>query len=137
MAESVGSISIAQAVDMISPHSSASGDARVTYQEITPHAVALGLENDGSDWRYVQARLTHLFNSDLNDYEALMEKLDMIQRTEAEWNARTEEFMREELKYQEQKELQRKSRRLILSNVAADAEEDDIRSFFAEHGFCV
>lgn len=99
-------------------------------KEIVPYAVALRLESAGSKWEDVQGWSKYLFSDGPDGHEAQEQKEEMIKRENEKLDIIIKHVLEEELRHREVEDKQRLPCRLIVSNLAADTDEEAVRTFF-------
>jgi hypothetical protein len=102
-------------------------------KEIAPYAVALQLEKAGCDWEGVSQFTAYIFSSGLNGYKAQQEKERVAKQANDNLNEVIQQFLEDEETSRAVEDTARLPRRLIVTNIAADAQEDDIFKMFASH----
>jgi hypothetical protein len=102
-------------------------------KEWVPYAVALQLEKAGCDWEGAALFTAYLFSSGLNGYKAQQEKGHVIRQANDTLNGAIQQFLEDEKASRAVEDTKRLPRRLIVTNIAADAQEDDIFEMFASH----
>ncbi|KAH7077097.1 hypothetical protein FB567DRAFT_534532 [Paraphoma chrysanthemicola] len=104
-------------------------------EPVKPYVIALLLEMGGCDWEYVMGWTTYLFSKGPNGHEARREKQKALDQASAELDVIIEHTLQEEARFAQAEEKDRVRRRLIVSNVATDAVEEDLKEFFYQSGF--
>jgi hypothetical protein len=102
-------------------------------KECVPYAVALQLEYAGCDWEVTAQYTAYLFSSDLDGYKAQQEKEYVIRQASDKHNEVIQQFIEEEEATRAAENTTSLHRRLIVTNIAADAQEDDVFKIFAPH----
>ncbi|KAF1845644.1 uncharacterized protein K460DRAFT_112107 [Cucurbitaria berberidis CBS 394.84] len=97
------------------------------YERSIPYAVALELEVMGFKWELVKGWTTYVFSAGLDGQVAQQHKNAIIKRAEEELSTIIQHTMKEELRYREVEERERLPGRIIVSNLAADAGEEDLK----------
>jgi hypothetical protein len=97
---------------------------------IIPYVVALQLEASGHKWEDAKAWATYLFSTGLDGHEAQQEKRLVVQRATEGLDRIIEEVMADEQRYHAVEHSTRMLRRLVVANLAADADEEDVVRFF-------
>jgi hypothetical protein len=97
---------------------------------IIPYVIALQLEKAGLPWEQLQSWTTYLFSAGFDGYEACRKKEKIVKQAEDQLNAMIKQALGDESKYLEAENLARLPCRLVVSNIAAGAEEDDLKEFF-------
>lgn len=97
-------------------------------EECIPYAIAIILENSGYNWEAAKGWTTYLFSNGLDGYHAQQQKEGMVKQATAELDRIIEEVTAEEIRYREIDEKKRLPCRVILSNIAVDAVDEDIRN---------
>jgi hypothetical protein len=92
--------------------------------------IALQLEEAGLPWEHLRGWTTYLFSSGLDGYRACQEKDKIVKQAAEELGAIIKQTLESEKRYQDAEDLARLPRRLIVSNIAAGADEDDLKEFF-------
>lgn len=106
-------------------------------KKIVPYTVALELEDAGFRWDKVQYWTTYLYSTGPGGYAVQQEKDNMVKRAIDQLEAVIQTCLEEEASYCQSEEKERRLCRLIVSNLAADADEEDIQLFFCRHKFSV
>ncbi|KAF2832152.1 hypothetical protein CC86DRAFT_462519 [Ophiobolus disseminans] len=104
---------------------------------IVPYFVAFQLEKAGCKWEEVKGWTTYLFSSGLDGYEAHLEKDRIVQQATEELDKTIRYTLGEVERYLGETSPARVSRRLIVSNLAADVGIQDLEEFFYRHRFVV
>jgi len=104
---------------------------------IVPYVIAMQLEIAGCEWQEAQGWTTFLFSSGLGGYKARQEKDRIVEQATEELDRIIRYTLGEEEAYQGKVSVARLPRRLIVSNIAADAGEEDLKEFFYRHRFVV
>lgn len=104
-------------------------------QRSIPYAVALGLEITGCEWEVVKGWTTYMFSSGLEGHVAQQQKNAMVKRATEELEIIIQHTLKEELRYRELDDKERLPGRLIVSNLAADADEEELRWVFYKERF--
>jgi hypothetical protein len=94
-----------------------------------PYAVALALENADCRWEDVNYWTEHLFSSGSNGYVAQQQKNDTIKQVEEELDALVQAVIQQEVQRRQTEETERLRCRITVSNIAADAGEEEVRLF--------
>jgi hypothetical protein len=102
-------------------------------KEYVPYAVALQLEKAGCDWERTAHFTAYLFSSGLDGYKAQQEKEHFIRQASDKHNEIIQQFVEEEKATRAAEDTTRLHRRLIVTNIAADAQQDDVFKMFASH----
>lgn len=100
-----------------------------------PSVVALQLEKTGCNWEQVKAWTEYLFSNGLNGYTAQKEKEAIIQRAELELEQTKEYVLSEEAVYRAAEEKASLPFRLLVTNIAADADEEELAVLFWDFRF--
>ncbi|KAH7072815.1 hypothetical protein BKA63DRAFT_515791 [Paraphoma chrysanthemicola] len=106
-------------------------------EPVKPYVIALILEMGGCNWEYVMGWTTYLFSKGPNGHEAQREKQKALDHASTELDVIIEHTLQEEARFVQLEEKDRLARRLIVSNVATDALEEDLKEFFYQFGFDV
>lgn len=101
--------------------------------DITPYIVALQFELAGLEWDKTRGWTTYLFSNGLDGHKACQEKEAIVQQATKELEMVIQQAMEEEMRYMSMDNKTRLSRRLVVSNIAAGAGEEDLREFFYGH----
>jgi hypothetical protein len=104
---------------------------------IAPYVIAIQLEVAGCEWEKAQGWTTLLFSSGLDGYRARREKDRIVKQAEEELAVIIQHTLQEEELYLSLGNNTRLPHRLIVSNIAADAGEEDLKEFFYGHRFVV
>jgi len=104
---------------------------------IISYVIAIELENEGCEWQIVQGWTTYLFGSGLDSHKACQEKHRIVQQAAEELDKIIRIALVEEEQYQGETSITRLPRRLLVSNIAADARIEDLEKFFYRHRFAV
>jgi hypothetical protein len=104
---------------------------------IVPYVVAIHLETAGSNWEKARGWTTYLFSSGLDGYEACQEKDRIVSQADEELENIIQQVLEEETVHQTVENKARRPRRLIVSNIAADASDEDLREFFYSFRFAM
>lgn len=102
-------------------------------KESLPYAVALQLEKAECDWEGVTQFTTYLFSNGPNGYQVQQEKERCIQQANDKLNEHYQQFLEDEKDFLAAEETARLRRCVVVTNIAADAEEDDICDELASH----
>jgi hypothetical protein len=102
-------------------------------KECVPYAVALQLENAGCDWEVIAQYTAYLFSDGLDGYKAQQEKEYVIRQASEKHYEVVAQFIEEEKAARAAENTTSLHRRLIVTNIAADAQEDDVFKIFAPH----
>jgi hypothetical protein len=97
---------------------------------LIPSVIALQLETAGVNSEEAQGWTEYLFGSGLNSHKKQQEKATVVAQAEKELDELIEYTLREEERYQRTENERRLPCRLIVSNIAADAAEEDLKEFF-------
>lgn len=100
--------------------------------EITPSVMALMLESTGCQWERVKGWTLYLFGGGIEEYRTKQER----EQTALEGKERLETTSAYALDKEEKQRTCGKSRlasRLILSNLAADADQESVSVFLSKH----
>lgn len=96
-------------------------------------AVALRLESGDVESEGAKGRFTQPFSNSMDEQEAKDEKTEMVKRENEKLETTIKYVLEEEKRYHTIEENKRLPARLILSNLAADADDKAIRIFFAKY----
>ena len=96
-------------------------------------AVALRLESRDVESEGAKGRFTQPFSNSMDEQEAKDEKAEMVKKENEKLEATIKYVLEEEKRYRKIEENKRLPARLILSNLAADADDKAIRIFFAKY----
>ncbi|KAF2630781.1 hypothetical protein BU25DRAFT_483544 [Macroventuria anomochaeta] len=103
--------------------------------EVIPYIVALQLGHSNSQWEHVQGWTTCLYSSGLNSYEAQKGKEVAVAHAEDALNKIISSVMEVEEISRRKAEETKLQRRLIVSNLAAGADEEEIERQFWKHRY--
>jgi hypothetical protein len=106
-------------------------------QHVIPYAVAIQLESARCKWVEANGWTTYLFNNILHGNEAQREKDSVVQRAKEELDAIIQDELEQERMYQIAEKSTRVPRRLVVSNIAADAGEEDLMLVFSDFRYDV
>jgi len=98
-------------------------------------AIALIMESADCGWEIAKGWTTYLYSSGLHGHSAHLAKKATVTQAREEVAKIAQGMIAAELEDPREEAKERLSCRLLVSNLAADAEEDDIREFFLLHGF--
>ncbi|KAF3052947.1 hypothetical protein E8E11_003933 [Didymella keratinophila] len=101
--------------------------------EAIPHAVALELELSGCDWAVVQGWTRCLFSSGLDSYRAQKEKEIAVVHAEEALQKTIASVMKVEEENRQKDEETKLQRRLIVSNLAAGADAEEMERQFWQY----
>lgn len=101
-------------------------------QEVVPYAIVLQLERAGAEWNKVQGWTEYLFSEGPNGHKEVAEKTRLIENAVADLDAVIEQTLKDEIVYRTTEEQAAVPCRLIVTNLAADADEDEIAYLFHE-----
>jgi hypothetical protein len=104
---------------------------------MAPYIMAIHLETADSSWEKALGWTTYLFSSGLNGYKACQEKDRIVSQANEELENIIQQVLEEETVHQTVENKARLPRRLIVSNIAADAGEEDLREFFYSFRFAM
>ncbi|KAF1943473.1 hypothetical protein EJ02DRAFT_421315 [Clathrospora elynae] len=104
-------------------------------KESIPYAVALRLESAGCKWEDVKGWITYLFSTGLHGHEAQKKKDEMIVRAEKDLKTTIKYVLEEEKRYRAIEDKERLPCRLIVTNLAADANEEELRVFLSKYNW--
>ncbi|KAF1920065.1 hypothetical protein BDU57DRAFT_508165 [Ampelomyces quisqualis] len=97
---------------------------------IAPYVIALQLEKAGLPWEQLRSWTTYLFSSGPDGHEACQEKDKIVQLATYELDAIIKQNLGDESRDLEAEHLARLPCRVVVSNIAAGADEDDLKEFF-------
>lgn len=97
---------------------------------VIPYVISLQLEKVGLPWEQLRSWTTYLFSSGLESHEACRKKEKIVKQADDQLNAIIKQALGDESNYLEAENLARMPCRLVVSNIAAGAEEDDLKKFF-------
>jgi hypothetical protein len=101
-------------------------------QKTLHYATALQLEKTGIKWETAQGWTTYLFSAGPSGHVAIHEKHQLIQEAETELDALIKQVLDEEAENWANEEKNRLPCRILLSNIAASADAEDIALFLSE-----
>lgn len=105
-------------------------------QEELCQTIVLQLENGGVDWRRIQGWTEYLFSAGPSGHEAIREAKrendEAVRAAEEELDAIIKQVLEEEAAYSAEQEKKLVHCRLIVSNIAAGADVDEVALFFSE-----
>ena len=102
-------------------------------KNIAPYVIALQLEIAGLPWEEVQGWTTYLFSDGFSNYKACQERDAIVKRANEELDKTIAQVTEESKHYLSIQNEARLPCRVIISNIAAGAEVEDIQEFF--HSF--
>lgn len=121
-------------LDIVDMHvSSVANHARcesVFDKAVVSCAIALQLEVAGLRWEEAQGWTTYLFSGSLDGHNARHNKDKIVNQATQELDKIIQDVLHEEKRYLNTESKIRQLRRLIVSNIAADASEEDLKEFF-------
>jgi predicted ribosome quality control (RQC) complex YloA/Tae2 family protein len=91
------------------------------------------LESGDVESEGAKGRFTQPFSNSMDEQEAKDEKTEMVKRENEKLETTIKYVLEEEKRYHTIEENKRLPARLILSNLAADADDKAIRIFFAKY----
>lgn len=103
--------------------------------EAVPYAVALELELSGCEWAVVQGWTQCLFSSGLNSYEAQQDKEIAVAHAEEALQEIVGTVLEAEEEHQRKDEQTKLERRLIVSNLAAGADVEEMERQFWQYRY--
>ena len=103
--------------------------------EIMPFIVALQLRRSNSQWEHVQGWTTCLYSAGLNSYEAQKGKERAVAHAEDTLNKIISSVMEVEEISRRKAEETKLQRRLIVSNLAAGADKEEMEHQFWKHRY--
>lgn len=106
-------------------------DSGISYK-LLYYATALQLEKTGIAWERSQGWTTYLFSASSKGYYALKEKHKLVEDAKRELDALIKQTIEEEAIYREQEEQVLRPCRLLLSNIAAGADMEEVAHVFSE-----
>lgn len=104
-------------------------------RKVIAHMIALLLENADCGWEVVKGWTTYLYSSGLDGHSAQAAKEAMVKRATEELANIIQGIGEIETECEKRDEKERLSCRLNVSNLAAGAEEEDVRDFFLLHDY--
>lgn len=110
-----------------SPNDSATYRVPQLDPEVKPYVVALVLEQAGLQWEHAQGWTTSLFSSGLNSYKAQRDKETAVLNAEHALKTIIHSVMGVEAGIMRKGEETKLQRQLIISNLAASADEQEMR----------
>ncbi|KAF2876835.1 hypothetical protein BDV95DRAFT_561684 [Massariosphaeria phaeospora] len=96
----------------------------------TPSQVALQLERAGYTWVKLATLTAVLFSTGVHGYKALRQEDMIVKQAHEELDKIVAQALEEEMTFRELDEKARLPCRIVVSNIAADAEMDDLLDFF-------
>ncbi|KAJ4344563.1 uncharacterized protein N0V89_012307 [Didymosphaeria variabile] len=96
------------------------------------YAAALQLEKAGVKWEIAQAWTAYLFSAGATGHDAVREKQQLVEEAKAELDALIKQVLDEEAAYWANQEKVLLPRRLLLSNISAGADAEEVASFLSE-----
>jgi hypothetical protein len=102
-------------------------------KNFVPYVVALQLEIAGLPWEELQGWTTYLFSEGFSSYKACQERDAIVKRADEELNETIAQVTEESKHYLSIQNKARLPCRVIISNIAAGAEVEDLQEFF--HSF--
>jgi hypothetical protein len=111
-------------------------------KELLPYVILLSLEAKRLPWEKLLAWTKYLFSSGARGYKAQQEQQAYIQREEAKLTKIIDEVSAEEASAEEAKrhaaaDKRHLLNRIIVTNVAAGAEVEDLQRVFYYYAFCM
>lgn len=103
--------------------------------EVIPYIIALELEQSGIQWEHARAWTTILYSSGLNSREAQQDKEAAVSHAEDALKTIIRSVMELEEKFRRKDEDSKLQRRLVVSNLAADADEEALGRQFWKHRY--
>lgn len=100
--------------------------------DVSHHELALELEKIGVNLEALQDRSAYLFSKGPSGHNAVHEKYEFVRDATQELDALIEQTLKEESAYLKKKEQELIPCRLIVSNIAADADEEELALVFFE-----
>lgn len=97
---------------------------------IVPHIIALQLEMADTQWEVALGWTTYLFSNDLHGHQARRKKDEIVAQATKDMDEIIDQALYEEELYRGTEDKNRIPRRIIVSNLAAGAGEDDLQKFF-------
>jgi hypothetical protein len=104
-------------------------------KNLVPFVIALQLEAKGLPWKKLQGWTTYLFGSGLDGYKACQEKDAVVKQATEELAQTMQQVMGEERHYKIIENETRLPCRLIVSNIAAGADVEDLKEVFSPFRF--
>ncbi|KAL5391299.1 hypothetical protein DPSP01_001174 [Paraphaeosphaeria sporulosa] len=101
-------------------------------QKALCYATALQLEKSGIKWELAQGWTIYLFSAGSSGYVAVREKRQLVEEAKAELDAIIKQVIDEEASYCANQEKNILPCRLLLSNIAAGADADEVALFLSE-----
>ncbi|KAL1595826.1 hypothetical protein SLS60_009516 [Paraconiothyrium brasiliense] len=107
------------------------GDLGIS-QNVLYYATALQLEKVGAKWEVAQGWTAYLFSAGASGYDAVRKKQQVVKKANAELDALIQQVLDEEAIYWANQEKDLLPRRLLLSNISAGADAEEVALFFSE-----
>lgn len=101
-------------------------------KECLPYLAVVQLERASCEWEVADSWTKYLFGDDLNSYNALLRKGTTVQQAILHLRQITELFLQEEKARHVGQEKDSFPCRLLVSNIAADADEEELTMLFHE-----
>jgi hypothetical protein len=117
-------------------HNPSSEQAEATHKphhRVIPYAVALHLESVGASWDQARGWTEYLFSQGPNGYRSVAEKDAQIEKAAAQLKTIIKHTLKEEAKHLAAEEKASIACRLIVTNLAADADEKALVHLFREY----
>jgi hypothetical protein len=114
----------------ISEDKTVAASATRLHSQVVPYVIALKLEQSNTQWVIAQGWTKCLFSSGLNSYEAQKEKQTAVTKAEDTLKRVIDSVMQVEEDIRRKEEQTKLHRRLIVANLAADADEEALERVF-------
>ncbi|KAF9692623.1 hypothetical protein EKO04_009519 [Ascochyta lentis] len=103
--------------------------------EVMPYVIALELEHSSTQWEHAQRWATYLFGSGLNSYEAHKDRDIAVAHAEDALKKIICSVLEVEEGLRHKEEETKPQKRLVVSNLAAGADEQELERLFRKHRF--
>ena len=120
-------------IGCISEDKTVAAPATRLHSQVVPYVIALKLEQSNTQWEIAQGWTTYLFSSGLDSYEAQKEKQTAATKAENTLKGVIDSVMQVEEDICRKEEQTKLHRRLIVSNLAAGADEEALERAFWEY----
>lgn len=100
------------------------------HKDIIPYIVALQLEMAGTHWEAALGWTKYLFSTGLDGHQARHKKDEILAQADKDMTEIIQQVLRDEEHYLGTEDRNKIPRRLIVSNLAAGAREEDLKEFF-------
>lgn len=101
--------------------------------KMAPYLVALALERSGCDWAKGKVWTEYLFSTGTNGHSAQQENDTMVRKILADQDAIAVQNVQEEMAYRACEDKRVLSRRLLVTNIAADGRERELMTAFGTY----